>query len=75
MIKVHTGLSSSRSRVNTLVVGYAGGLRISEILSSRVKNITTFDHFMKIFLVKRRMISLETGTFQSLLDLLSFHEQ
>lgn len=50
-----------------LLVGYAGVLSISKILSCRVKDFTTFDHFIYIFLVKRRMVSLETGAFQSLL--------
>ena len=37
-----------------LLVGYAGVFRISEVLSIRVRNVTIFDDFMKVYLIKRK---------------------
>ena len=37
-----------------LLVGYAGVFRISEVLSIRVRDVTIFDDFMKVYLIKRK---------------------
>ena len=37
-----------------LLVGYAGVFRINELLSIRVKDISFFDDYMKVFLIKRK---------------------
>lgn len=36
-----------------LLVGYAGVFRISEVLSNRARDVTIFDDFMKVYLIKR----------------------
>ena len=37
-----------------LLVGHAGVFRISEVLSIRVRDVTIFDDFMKVYLIKRK---------------------
>ena len=37
-----------------LLVGYAGVFRISEVLSIRARDVTIFDDFMKVYLIKRK---------------------
>ena len=44
-----------------LLVGHAGVFRISEVLSIRVRDVTTFDNFMKVFLIKRKNDQYKDG--------------
>lgn len=44
-----------------LLVGYAGVFRISEVLSVRVKDVSIFDDFMSVYLVKRKNDQYKDG--------------
>ena len=46
-----------------LLVGYAGVFRISEVLSIRVRDVSIFDDFMKVYLVKRKNDQYRDGHF------------
>lgn len=44
-----------------LLVGYAGVFRISEVLSIRVRDVSIFDDFMNVYLVKRKNDQYKDG--------------
>ena len=44
-----------------LLVGYAGVFRISEVLSIIVRDVTIFDDFMKVYLIKRKNDQYKDG--------------
>ena len=57
--EITLSLSSASALANIrflfiLLVGYAGVFRISEVLSIRVRDVTIFDDFMKVYLIKRK---------------------
>ena len=53
-----------RCKQRSVLVGYAGVFRISEILNLRAKDITLLDGFVKINLINVKMIIAERGMFQ-----------
>ena len=44
-----------------LLVGYAGVFRISEVLSIRVRDVSIFEDFMKVYLIKRKSYQYKDG--------------
>ena len=44
-----------------LLVGYAGVFRISEVLSIRVRDVSFFEDFTKVYLIKRKIDQYKDG--------------
>ena len=44
-----------------LLVGYAGVFRIGEVLSIRVRDVSIFEDFMKVYLIKRKNDQYKDG--------------
>ena len=44
-----------------LLVGYAGAFRISEVLSIRVRDVSFFEDFTKVYLIKRKIDQYKDG--------------